>query len=410
MTPLPWLVQEEDSPRFVCDVIDADELSFGVKGHFGLVVYIRRTEGVLPPLITNFVAGKARPTTRYVVFTPARLVVPAGRTYHVRVLAVLPPMSAMRPYLRSHLRPPSELASDVQPVILEGLEMLSRFRPREGQLIAEGAPVTEGDDGTVSSRRQRRKALEDFRGVLFNYLRNLDSAGQQRAYTLREAARRQAPEVAAKMLYEALRDEDEHVRSTAAYWLRTVANQIPLERFLGVLHDKGIMNAAEWEATAYVYTAHANEVPVEAVLDIYNGEYGFHSPLIHTIAVDAMGRLGERATDEVIALLANIVSEPRAMYDIRVRRQAAIALGEFGARAPVEALIACMQGGGQPEVCAAAARAIAQHPANIPDEIREEARLLSDDDTARRILYGRVLDRLRQQDLDKSKDNHRNQN
>lgn len=397
----------EDQPLFVCDVIDADESSLKVNGRYGLVIYVRLVTGVLPSSIRNFVAGKARLEPGAFAPTSARLTAPAGRTYDVVLLATLPPLHAMRPALRGQMRPPASITSDAQPVVLEGLPRHEMFRPRHSLLVATGAPETsmrdEGAEHTALSHRQRRKLARLDREFIYLRERQLQNkilhASTLRSVALQTAVRERPTDVVAKMLLEALEDENSMVRGTAANLMQHVVTQLPLTPFLDMIKEKGALNEAACEAAAYAFVAHADEVPVDAVLDLYHGQYGASSPIIRTIACQAMGRLGERATDEVVGLLAAIVSERRAIYDIRVRRQAAISLGELGARAPVEALIACMQGSGQPEAAAAAARAIVHHPANVPEDVRKEARLLSDADTARRITYARVLERRRQIDL-----------
>ncbi len=124
---------------FECTVLDADEAPFRVQQRWGVVVYVRVISGTLPATLPNILIAPygwliARPATGAFAPVAASLSVPAGRTYAVTMLARLPPLAGMRPYLRGGLHPPTDLDPMAVPVALEGLP--DGFRAIAGKLQA----------------------------------------------------------------------------------------------------------------------------------------------------------------------------------------------------------------------------------------------------------------------------------
>lgn len=373
-------------PVFVARVLDADAAPLIVKGRAGVIVYVQVVVGTLPSAVRNVLVRTdswpwvgtlyGRPEKGAFAPTAARLAVPAGRTYPVAVLASLPALGTMRPYLRAGLNPPPHLDPTAVPVALEGLPR--HFRATAGQLSAMGAPGgrTEVDRHALTAQLQR-----------------ITTEAQVAAMALPSAQRgadpHHAPEV--ERILDALGDEREAVRDAAAYRLQPFAAQLPLAPFLAAIQDKRDLNAAACLAAATVFAAHPDEVPVDALLDLYHHMgAGVHVERVHMAVVQAFGRLGARASVEVIELLSSILQDQRAHHGIGVRMLAANALGDLGERAPIEPLIAGMEHF-QPEVASAAARALARHPGILSDELRARAQTMSDLQTVRQMRYARFV-------------------
>jgi hypothetical protein len=363
---------------FECTVLDADEAPLRVQQRWGVVVYVRVISGTLPATLPNILIAPygwliARPAKGAFAPVAASLSVPAGRTYAVTMLARLPPLAGMRPYLRGGLHPPTDLDPMAVPVALEGLP--DGFRAIAGKLQAAS---------------KRRDVVAPTREALAIQLNHIRQAASTRSMALRNHVAQSTTDTAIEQLLEALADEIADVRETAAHALQPFAARLPIAPFLAAIRDKRALNFAWCLAAAFVFAAHPDEVPIEALLDLYHNmsPKQWPRPLVQVVVVRAMGRLGDRAPDEVIDLLASILQERRAIHDIRVRRQAAIALGELGERAPIAALIAGMDDG-QPEVAAAAATALLQQSARITEDTRNRAQLMSDVQSARRVIYGK---------------------
>lgn len=383
---------------FECAVLDADLPVFSIKRLEGILVYVRLLSGSLSSPMTNVVVDNSgdllgRPDKGVFAPTRAQLRVPAGRTYQVVLLASLPTIGTMRQYLRHALWPPAGLDPEARPVALAGLPL--HFRATSGRLVSSSSrpseamasmPTTrdlwEAESRVVAESRHRAMALF---GVwrLYPTVPVIQSLLAARGNEFIET------------LLEALRDEIEEVRMAAAHALSMLAHRLPVGPFLEAIGDTRPLNFAACEVAAHVFAAHPEEVPVETLVNLYHSmehsakrpaSRAYHRSDVETAALRAMGRLGARAP---VQLLANILEEEHAIYAIDVRRAAAAALGDLGALAPVEALIAGMEDL-QPEVAAVAAKALAQHPAEISDALRERARLMSDVTMARQIIYGRV--------------------
>lgn len=364
--------------RFACAVLDADEAPFLVQRRHGVVVYVRVSSGTLPATLTNVLIDpygrlRARPAKGAFAPVAAMLSVPAGRIYSVAVLACLPPLAEMRPYLRGGLRPPPHLDPMAVPVALEGLP--DGFRAVAGTLVA----VPESGDAAPPSREALAKRRH-----------HMPVVAAMRSMDLRQYIARSDSVSAIARVIEALDDELADVRESAALALRPFAAQVPIAPFLAAITDKRALNFGWCLAAAFVFAAHPAEVPIDALLDLYHhmSPKQWPRPLVQAVALQAMGRLDNRASPEIIDLLAGILQERRAIHDIRVRRQAAIALGELGERSPIEALVAGMNDP-QPEVAAAAAAALLRQSARITEDVQDRARLMSDVESAKRIIYGK---------------------
>ncbi len=371
-------------PMFEAGVLDADSASFSMKRHSGVIVYVRLLVGTLPSYtadvlvrfesyLGNTLIG--RPGQDGFKPTRARLTMPAGRSYLVTVLATLPALNNMRPHLAAGLEPAPDMDAAAVPVALEGLPIRygTHFRPTAGTLVSLGEPGDgHGAEWEELLARSHHSSWFDLYARVAS-LRDLDgSNGDARTVD---------------RILEALGDESEEVRLTAAYSIRTVATRLAIAPFLSAIRDKRYINVAACLAAAYVFAAHPTEVPVEALLDLYHHMgRGLHRGDIQAIVVRSMGRLGPRASTEVVELLSDILQEPHAIYDFRLRVMAARALGDLQERAPVEVLLTGMENS-QPELAAEAARVLARHPANIPEEVRAHARLMSDVDTVKRMRY-----------------------
>lgn len=375
---------------FACALLDADEAGFAVKGRGGSIAYVRLLSGTLPPRMRNVLVHSYVPSTWIALhgrpekggFVPLRatLTVPEGRSYAVTVLATLPGLDGMRPYLRAGLNPPPGIEPGAIPMALEGLPR--EFRATSGQLTSAGKTEPEGSYDHEA---------------LWARLNQLQREALGRAAEVAALTRQYGRDAPVEPILQALSDEMFNVRNTAAHHMSFIAHRLPWRSFLPAIRDKRQLNFPALLAAAHVFAAHSDEVPIEVLLDLFHNacprQWGH--PLVQIVVVQAMGQLGDRITPEVIALLAGILLEQRAIYDIRVRAQAANALGALGDKAPVEALIAGMESG-QPEIAAAAARSLAQHPAPVADDLRERAREMSDLETARRTIHGRRLNRTQQ--------------
>lgn len=309
---------------FDCDVLDSDEASLVVKQRLGQIIYVQVLSGSLPSYLSNVLVHSygswphhtliGRPAAGAFRPTPAELSVPAGRTYTVTVLASLSPLGKIRPYLREALDPPARLAPTAVPVAVEGFPYGYGFRTLAGRLRVAPGSSTESD---LEAR------LTD--------MRQLQTEAIFRAMAIRRQVAQSKPGVAIDLLLGALEDEAEHVRGMAAYDLRPFAARLPLAPFLAAIEDKRVPNAAACLAAAYVFAAHPDEVPIEALLDLYHHmSLGVERPIIQAVVVSAMGRLGERTTAEVTELLTDIVHGSGPVQDVRVREQASIALRGHG--------------------------------------------------------------------------------
>lgn len=379
MSDVPTSDESSTSADFTCAILDADKAVLHIKGRAGPIVYVRPLSGTLPSYVPNVLVGEywylyGRPAKGAFNPTPADLTVPSGRVYPVTLLATLPPLARMRPYLRAGLNPPPSIDLEAVPVALEGLPW--RFRATAGSL--------------VSVRDPKRSSVPD-REELIALAKQLQHDALEEDHTLWLMSRQQQTGSTLEKLLEALGDERQDLRDAAAHLIQPYAAQLPIEPFLAAIRDKREINYAACLAAAYVFAAHPDEVPISALLDLYHnlGSKYWAGTGVKIVVVAAMGRLGARATDEVIEVLTQALSEPHAIVDIRVRWQAAIALGELGERAPVEALVAGMEIF-QPEVAAAAAQSLAHYPGEISEELRERARMMSDLETVRRLRYGKV--------------------
>lgn len=414
---------------FVCEALDADEYCLHsfveIEGRernrypgAGPIVYVRLISGALPSPIAAIQGPTSYPHNASLAhiaagaFAPAtaRLKLARGRVYETTLLGSFQPLNEMEPSMRAVLRPTCHVSPDARPVILESmLTPYTAFRPRQAQLIGyvKDAQSTAPVRRTHSKRRARvRDAVAGIE--LMERYRALQNEITLRQITVGGLIQQLGPDAAIQPLLSALNDEIHQVRETAAYQLGRLANRIPLAIFLDAIgartpldavQERSPLNAAVCEATVYMFYQHVDEVPVQALLDLYHGMYGISSPTIHATAISAMGRLAERVTDEVVETLAGIVTERRAMFDVRVRSAASKALETLGPRAPVEALIAGLRLGDM-ETAPALARALLRRPAAVPAEILEEARLLSDDETARQVLHARIRERAMRREIE----------
>lgn len=388
-----WDVIRDGAPimePFVCMLLDADDAGFVVKGRGASIAYARLLSGTLPPRMRSvlvhsdapfpWITLHGRPEKGGFVPLRATLTVPEGRSYAVTVLATLPDLDGMRPYLRAGLNPPPGIEQGAIPLALEGLPR--EFRATSGQLTSAGDAEPEGSYD---------------RETLWAHLMRLQQEALGRAMEVATLTRRYGRDAPVEPILHALSDEMFDVRDAAAHHMSYIAHRLPWRSFLPAVRDMRQLNFPALLAAAHVFAAHSDEVPIEVLFDLFHNacprQWGH--PLVQIVVVRAMGQLGDLVTPEAIALLAGILLEQRTIYDIRVRAQAAAALGMLGSTAPVEALIAGMAFP-QPEVAAVAARSLVQHPAAIADDVRERARAMSDLETARRTIYGRRLNRTQQ--------------
>lgn len=414
MMPISHATTSDTEPLFVCEVLDADENVSGLlvdtgetkktksgqirnRTRFGIVVYVRLVSGALPSPVSRVEDATARFEPGAFAPTPARLITAMGHHYEMTLLGSFATLSEMPHSLRAMFHPASNAGPESRPVILDGVvvRLIDGFRPRDAQLIGLQRSETSSErpirriHSKRQARRQRAQQLNEYTDQMTQF---------EREKTLRMLAvhnliQERGPDAAIDPLLAALNDDLEVVRSTAAYHLARLADRLPVAPFLSAIREKTWLNAKVCEVAAYVFLAHVDEVPVEVLLDLYHGGDAPWYTTVHVIAIAAMGHLGERATDEVVALLADIAAHKPYLTDIRIRWSVAKALGDLGARAPVEALISGMRDG-QPEVASAAARSLLRHPGPVADEVLQEAHLLSDLESARRIIYGRVRERL----------------
>jgi hypothetical protein len=374
-------MEDSVSEGFTCELLDTDLPYYFSKGYAGIIVYVRLLSGTLPAITSNVLIDESadlrgRPAKGSFSPIHAQLTLASGRNYHVALLARLPTLAEMRPYLRSALMPPPNLDMAAIPLVLGGLPL--HFRAISGRLESSGAEKYSESD-------LQRLAVE-----LWIAAEQVRREGYQRRFTLLGPGRLGKP-VTKEEVLEALDDEFDDMRLAAAYAIGSVADQLPVAPFLEAIRDMRPINCGWCLAAAFVIGAHPDEVSPETLVELYHGvervagRHAHEPVLIQVETLRAMGHFGARAP---VDLLAQVLTEPRAMYDIRERWTAAEAFGELGALAPVEALIAGMESP-QPEVAVAAARALARHPAQISDEVRKRARLMSDMNAARRIIYGR---------------------
>jgi hypothetical protein len=99
-----YSTEDRASEGFTCELLDADLPYYYIKGYRGIIVYVRLSSGSLPPVTTNVLIDESadlrgRPAKGAFAPVPARLTVRAGRHYPVALLARLPTLAEMRPYL-----------------------------------------------------------------------------------------------------------------------------------------------------------------------------------------------------------------------------------------------------------------------------------------------------------------------
>jgi HEAT repeat protein len=260
-------------------------------------------------------------------------------------------------------------------VALEGLP--DRFRATAGSLVADpGAHDVAPSEAALTIRLDRIRSDAYLRSMALRILNPETATDDTVAY-----------------IVAALDDEITFVREAAAHSLHLFGDRLPLAPFLSAIRDKRALNFAWCLAAAHVFAAHADEVPIDALLDLFfnmSPNQASRSEVQFAV-VQAMGRLGARATDEVVELLAGMLEHRQATHrphDIRVRWQAANSLGELGDRAPTAPLVAGMDDH-QPRVAAAAARALLRQPDRLTGEIRTRAQLMSDVQSARQVINER---------------------
>jgi HEAT repeat protein len=173
-------------------------------------------------------------------------------------------------------------------------------------------------------------------------------------------------------LIEGLQDEIELVRGMAAQALLTHALRLPVDRFRALAQDTSRVNAGACLVAARVFGTHVDEVPIEDVVALFRSA---PHPTVAAMAVWAMGNYGARAPVELLARIALASLEPGPheipmMDDVRVHKAAAQALRTLGTRAPVEALIAGLY---HLQAAADAAQALLVHPGPVPDDVRGDA-------------------------------------
>ncbi len=413
-----------ESP-FVCEVLDADEKygewivdtgepkktrSGRITTHVrsGIVLYVRLVSGALPSPVAlmdeatdRYTFGTARFAPGAFAPTPVDVITTSGNVYEMTLLGSFPPLCELPPAMRAMFHPTCYVGPEACPIILECVaSLIDGFRPRNAQLIAHWPPATSTLTETAMGmpmhsthlkrhvRRQRKQAAEAHAAQLTRYMREK----MRRIFEVHRLIQDLGPDAAIDPLLAALNDELRDVRAAAAAQLSRIAQRLPVTPFLSAIQDRSWLNADVCYVAAHVFLAHIDEVPVAALLDLYAGGDAPWYTNVRITAIQAMARLGDQAPDEVVALLTDIAAH-KSSVDIRVRWSVAKALGDLGARAPIEALLAGMRDG-QPEVASAAARALLRHPGPLSEEALTEARLLSDLETARRVIYERVRERL----------------
>ncbi len=340
---------------FAAEVLAMDwhDTRLEIKGRHGAIMYVRPLRGVLPSLIRNVLVGKhhwaygslyGRPTLDEFTPAPAMLMFPIGRVYPVTLLAALPPLDNMRPNLRNGLTPPPDIESTAQPVAIEGLP--ENFRATGAQLVSRQVDEAETDDDSLEALHREAMQHPDVRKAAINIL---------------SALGKNAP---FDRLIDALYDEVEDVRTSASYTLMPLAPELPLQPFLDTIRDTSAFTQAALRVAARVFVAHADTIPVEAVIDLFERA---PEPTIATVAIQVMGLMGSRAP---VDMLASILMDRHTLRDLRIRQQAANSLGKLGERAPLDALIAGMD---DHMAMVQAATAVLNYPAPIPDDVRARA-------------------------------------
>ncbi len=343
---------------FAAEVLAMDwhETGLTIKGRHGTIMYVRPLRGALPSLIRNVLVGKhhwaygslyGRPTPDESTPAPAMLMFPIGPVYPVTLLAALPPLDNMRPNLRNGLTPPPEIESTAQPIAIEGLP--ENFRATGAQLVSRQVNEAETDDDSLKALRREAMRHPDMRKAAINIL---------------SALGKDAP---LSRLIDALYDEIEDVRTSASHTLMPLAPELPLQPFLDTIRDSSALNKAALLVAARVFGAHADTIPIETVIDIFERA---PDPTIAAVAVQVMGKLGTRAPEDVLASILLGTSGARMSIDIRVLQQAAHSLGLLGEHSSLEALIAGMN---HPNIALDAATAVLNYPAPIPDDVRAQA-------------------------------------
>lgn len=351
-------LSQAPSADFAAEVLGMDwhETKLTIKGRHGAIMYVRSVRGALPSLIRNALVGKyygasgslyGRPAPGDFAPVLATLTFPAGRVYPVTLLATLPSLDTMRPYLKRGLTPPPDIEPTALPVAIEGIPR--GFRATGARLVSRHADETETDNDALEALRREAMQHPDMRKAAINIL---------------SALGKDAP---FDRLINALYDEAEDVRKSASYSLAPLASELPLQPFLDTLRDTSGFNEAAYRVAVRVFAAHADTIPVEVVVDLF-----MHAPepTIAALAVQVMGKLGARAPEDVLASILTGTSGGSRSADIRVKQQAALALGKLGAHTSLGALIAGMD---HYNVAPFAARVILDYPGPIPDDVRARA-------------------------------------
>src|SRR5690349_8133931 len=207
------VVEDSTPPDFECVVLDADLPIFQVKKLEGVLAYVRVLSGKLPALMRNVLVDTwgnllGRPEKGAFMPSAANLVIPAGRSYPVTLLASLPPLATLRPYLRNALLPAHDLDPAALPVALGGLPQ--DFRAVAGRLVS--AP--------------RSTPVEVDPMALWEAGQKAQEAGLHRAIALGDVVANNKPSLAVEHILTALTDEIEDVRFAAAYRLRSVLDEV----------------------------------------------------------------------------------------------------------------------------------------------------------------------------------------
>jgi hypothetical protein len=355
----------DQSPGFECLVVGIDEAEFKILRHWGEVVYVRVLRGVLPSRLSNVLVNSesrgyyrwlfGRPRKGEFTPTPVTLVMPSRRAYRLTLLAALPSLADLRPYLRSGLRPPDDLDPRAVPVAIESFApyvntFANRFRPLDGHLFGGWEPIKGAEVQREGIPWDRVWAM-----------RALDGRSDAAAITT---------------LIEALHDEIELVRGIAAYSLTPYARRLPIEPFLALARDTSVLNEDACRVAAAVFGAHADVVPLETVIDLYRDA---PDEWTAAAAVWAMGQYGDRSPVDLLGRMLLVYFEVgpheyRFMNSGAVRREAARTLRELGGLAPINALVAGLY---DMETALDAALALLAHPGPVPEDIRRAAEAIA---------------------------------
>lgn len=368
------------SADFAAEVLAMDwrETSLTIKGRYGVIMYVRPEHGLLPSLVRGVLVGEynwaygslyGRPARGEFAPALATLLFPVGREYPVTLLATLPSLDTMRPYLKGGLTPPPEIDPTAQPVAIEGVP--HGFRATGARLVSRQAEEPETDGDILEALRRDARQHPDVRKAAINIL---------------SALGKDAP---LDRLIDALYDEAEDVRKSASYTLLPLAAELPLQPFLDAIRDTSGFNDAACRVAVRVFAAHADTIPVEVVLDLFTHA---PDPVIAAATVQVMGKLGARAPEDVLAAILMDTSGGRMSHDIRVKQQAALALGQLGEHASLQALIVGMT---HLNVAPYAARAILDYPGPIPDDVRARAEEIAAKDRETQRRYGHNMNRPR---------------